>query len=560
MLAGFLGIAFGCQEAGLASIAPTSQAKNLALDVETFNRSDSLFAIQVDEMRQGRTDLNGDGDKFDDVLHVHDLVTGRTTNLALAVRGFRVGGRFVAFQVNEVRQGNTDFNGDGDAVDHVLHLYDADLGTYTNLRLAVTGVFMVVGDTIAFKVLESSQGVDLNGDGDLMDEVLHVHRISTGDTVNTRLAVRGVLVADGIVACTVDESAQDSTDFNGDGDALDHVLHVALISSGTFSNLGYAVRVFFDVPGTFVDFEMSNGLIAFVVEELHQGNTDINQDGDTDDALVHVHDLAASTTTNSGVPVHFPDYAIGVNLVAIVAHEMLAGRQDYNLDGDMDDAILFIHDTINCVTMRQPYALSSFLVDGSLVFASIPEEEQGHTDLNGDGDALDYVLHVYEEATGRMINTGLAAGGRVHTIGSQLAFAVSERAQAGTDFNGDGDANDKVIHLFDLATGVSENLGIAGFVLDSDGSILAFDALEGAGDLNGDGDQLDRVLHFLDLDTELLTNTGLAGSDADFSGSTYGFENGVLPFAVNESQQGSTDLNGDGDTIDGVLHAVRAKP
>ena len=39
--------------------------------------------------------------------------------------------------------------------------------------------------------------------------------------------------------------------------------------------------------------------------------------------------------------------------------------------------------------------------------SSSAERDQASTDLNGDGDISDSVLHVYDTATGQVINTGL---------------------------------------------------------------------------------------------------------------------------------------------------------
>ena len=51
------------------------------------------------------------------------------TNLRLAATKFPIEKDIVAFTVDESRQGNTDLNGDLDDEDDVLHIYDAKKGT-----------------------------------------------------------------------------------------------------------------------------------------------------------------------------------------------------------------------------------------------------------------------------------------------------------------------------------------------------------------------------------------------------------------------------------------------
>jgi hypothetical protein len=68
-----------------------------------------------------------------------------------------------------------DRNGDGDLTDAVLGVYDGRTGTVHNLRLATfadQGGLAPDGRSVVL-VPEVQQGKDLNGDGDLLDNVLH---------------------------------------------------------------------------------------------------------------------------------------------------------------------------------------------------------------------------------------------------------------------------------------------------------------------------------------------------------------------------------------------------
>ena len=192
--------------------------------------------------------------------------------------------------------------------------------------------------------------------------------------------------------------------------------------------------------------------------------------------------------------------------------------------------------------------------DGNLVATLVDESSEG-SDLNGDGDTNDFVPHVYDHTTGMTTNIGLAFSGFAFSLdGNLLAFHVFESAQGNTDLNGDGDTNDLVLHVYDhTAVTPVTNIGLAtvfGFS-QLDGNLVVIPVSEaGQGsDLNGDGDTNDRVLHVYDHVTGTTTNIGLAVG--------FGFsplDGNLVAFAVNESDQGNTDLNGDGDTSDEVLH------
>jgi hypothetical protein len=100
-----------------------------------------------------------------------------------------------------------------------------------------------------------------------------------------------------------------------------------------------------------------------------------------------------------------------------------------------------------------------------------------------------------------------------------VAFAVDEATQ-GADLNSDGDVADVVIHVYEASTGVTINLGIAGFgpIVDR-GRVVFFagEQMQGA-DLNQDGDMADSVAHLYDVETRSLLNFGLAAAPFDSAG------------------------------------------
>jgi hypothetical protein len=78
----------------------------------------------------------------------------------------------VAFRVSEAQQGNLDLNGDHDVLDGVLHVYDMSRAETRNLGFAVNPAsYAVSGDVVAFPV---TPGLGV-----------YVYRSSTGELQNT---------------------------------------------------------------------------------------------------------------------------------------------------------------------------------------------------------------------------------------------------------------------------------------------------------------------------------------------------------------------------------------
>ena len=68
-----------------------------------------------------------------------------------------------------------DLNGDGNADDTILHVYDAVTGQKQNLKLAINPnrFLPFFNGMAAARVLGSATGDDLDGDGDATDQVVH---------------------------------------------------------------------------------------------------------------------------------------------------------------------------------------------------------------------------------------------------------------------------------------------------------------------------------------------------------------------------------------------------
>src|SRR5581483_2681318 len=141
------------------------------------------------------------------------------------------------------------------------------------------------------------------------------------------------------------------------------------------------------------------------------------------------------------------------------------------------------------------------LDDGCLAIPVSEADEE--KDLNGDGDQTDTVLEIWNPSTGRMTNAGLAAGIVVPAGGGRAAFSAYEPFQGNQDLNGDGDAADSVAYIWDDATGRATNLGVAvsGLMVPLAGGEVAIqvsEAWSGNQDFDGDGDATGFVLFVWD--------------------------------------------------------------
>lgn len=482
--------------------ASTQEGSDVALAVTDFSLDEGLLAMLVSEQAQGGRDLNGDGDAADRVLHVHDTVTDTTTNLGLSAQRFAFDGRRIAFAVSEQLQGQQDLNGDGDAFDSVLHVYDVATGVIANLRLDAGGI-MLGKNGVVFQVAEWRQGnADLNGDGDTADKIVHLHDFGAGATLNTGLASNLDLQLDGnLAAVAVSESAQGYADLNGDGDTADQVMHVYNLGTRASTNLRLASRSSFDLEGS---------LLAIPVSEVAQGRTDLNGDGDIGDVVLHIFDNVAGAVSNLNLAVS-SEIEMEGGVLAFVVRESQQGSADLNGDGDVSDSVIHVFNGDTAVvTNLGLHSQGRFEWEADRLAFFVSERSQGGEDLNADGDAFDsIVLHVFDTRTGETTNVGLAGINRLESSGDLVAFPVSESAQGRTDLNADGDATDfSVLHVYNSRTDTVENIGFATLFFHLEGDRIVFqamEALQGNTDFNNDGDTNDRVLHFADLSPLLPT-------------------------------------------------------
>jgi len=542
----------------------------------------ALFSVP--ESGQSR-DLNGDGDQNDSIMHVFDATSGRVRNLRLSIAGNLVlqGGVFAFF----AREDTVDLNGDGDVNDVVLHVYDTERGSLLNLRLAsreFSGLF-TDGRRLAFCVEESSQGKDLNQDGDTDDQVAHIFDLQTNRVLNMGLAVQGVGpenltlggrwmaigVFEGLTFTREDGTMAVGVDLNGNGLVGDTVLHLFDTATGRVKNLRLPLGAFrFGEPDGFeFGFNVGGGAAMLAVSENRQG-VDLNGDNDIGDVVLHRIDLASGRVVNTRI--------------AAVS----AGQDNVFPSLSALPSPFAFQEGLAVFNLSEPDEGKDFNGDGDRMC----EVNKGK-DLNGDGDIrLDEFVMALADFSGdepRIVSTGLAVtflpGDNVdfqsipteatafQIRGNLVTFAASEERQGNRDLNGDGDSIDTVLHIADLSTMTTLNTRLsaapayrsrqAPLLPASDGLAVVplREARQGNRDLNRDGDTADTVLQILDVRSGRSRNTGVAvAADEllidDFllltpplmiRGETF------VSLLLDEDRR---DLNGDGDTADRVLHIL----
>lgn len=574
---------------GLASVAAPAAAappppENLALAIDTttgiFAEAD-VTAFAVVESAQGK-DLNGDGDSSDRVLHLYRSATGRVENTRQVVisgvhNSFCRSGDHLAFVASE--DGRIDFNQDGDTQDGAMHVLNLATGFLQHAPQASSGGLACGGGHVAYTVSESMEQRDYNGDGDRVDQVWHVYDIAAADSHNLELArmvaLNGSARMSGDALLFTAHEPSNARDLNQDGDQIDRVFFHYGLASRITTNYGLAGSPIVDERdyGT----RAAGRFVPVLVPEGDQGSgRDLNGDGDTDDTVAHAVDMANGNLIVGAAGGAMPSTS---NWLTLFVSEQDEGGADLNGDGDTADQVLVFQRATTGARWNTQRALrgipsyapnaSSFSgsgFDGRRVAAEVWESDS-QLDLDGDGLMNRSIVEIFDPRFQSIVNTRfnsrcLYDPEEVLTVGRAHLLGCTFEAHQGRDINGDGDLLDVIAGSVGLGGGGARSSDIAMDRSDpmrvrgSTGYFLALESDQGA-DLNGDGDRFDRVLQVFDLGSGATQNTGLSIV------TTFGAHDRVvwdgsddaLFFGADERAD-RQDYNGDGDTFDIVLHRL----
>jgi hypothetical protein len=428
-------------------------------------------------------------------------------NGGVFVRSSRVSddGRFVAFVddsgglVQGVSDGRHVFR--YDRTTNVVEVIDVSSGGALSTGFKNTVAISGDGQTVAFAGFDadgitpdtytdiqnvwvrSSAGASLNAaDSDVRDTVLQVYDPAAESYVpSVRVPASVVAVSTGRAAILSSEADDGGVDRNGDGDSFDRDARIVDGVGGTVEETGLAAGAV----------AISDAIACIAVDEAAQNGLPLNGDGDADDLVLFVHDLATSLPTNTGIAVSAANLAaVGTRCIFTTPESAEAGTPDLNVDGDLDDAVLGVYDAATAIPASFPYATEDLVAKGDLVAFRVCEDAQGPSDLNFDGDVgvlgLECIMHVLRLSSGDVENTERAAEAcrlpgcdpffePYRVTPSSVSFLMSEFQQSGVpappgtplavdcqaipelpnfcDLSDDGDADDRMISVYGVLSG-----------------------------------------------------------------------------------------------------------
>ena len=172
--------------------------------------------------------------------------------------------------------------------------------------------------------------------------------------------------------------------------------------------------------------------------------------------------------------------------------------------------------------------------------------------LFADGELDDVVLESIDAATGAI--TTLCPADEVSVAAGNAAFLRPESAVGtgtcpGGPLNGDGDTDDLVVHV-SIGGAAAQNLSMAASAVKLSTTMVAAiadEAGQNATNMNGDGDSSDGVLQVRAIGAGAWTNVGVAADVIAVSANR-------VAFLAPEADQGGVSRNGDADSTDRVLH------
>ena len=254
---------------------------------------------------------------------------------------------------------------------------------------------------------------------------------------------------------------------------------------------------------------VSGNIIAFQTSEAQAG-MDLNGDGDTNDFVIRYYDIATDVVTLA-VGEDFVEASGFFGLSYVSGDIITFGEFDELVSGGAF-VLKYYQIPSGPITNIGAVGLANDVlssVSGDII-AFPTSEALIDTDLNSDGDKFDRVIRYYEISTSLVTNTGAIGEDGASVSGDIIAFTTSE-ALIDTDLNSDGDTNDFVIRYYDIENTSAINTGAVGRNPSVDGDIIAFTTSESAigVDLNGDGDTNDGVLRYYKISTDSVINTGV---------------------------------------------------
>jgi hypothetical protein len=440
----------------------------------------------------GGTVLNGDGDTLDTTIAMLVDPGAQLLRWPLAtVAGpiVRIQGTRGAVMISEAAQGQN-LNADADMVDTLIAVLDLNsvpplgnlatpffVGVVPPMGLATSVLagpgFDVSADArVGYYIDEAAAGVPINGDADAIDQVPAIWNFSGGPTLSLPGTGNGRALSGGpaprfgfyqgtkFIHTAVEDGQAPLQGDNNDGDILDleilrwtqHTVDPTLstvLAPGLPGPLALLTGLALD-GGAMA--EVASTQLAVVIQEGPNNNLDVSGEGQVGLALLIVDTSATPpVVTNTGlcpqavgqVPLTgVSDNGTGI----VVAVNEAQNGGDLNGDADASDLLFFFvpFAAPGSPVLLGPAGPDAWVVGGRVGMTA--NEQLAGTDLNLDGDALDFCFRVVSTAGAVQLAGMTCAQNSVPTAddGTLWAFLRNENAEV-LDLNGDGDQLDFVV-------------------------------------------------------------------------------------------------------------------
>jgi hypothetical protein len=386
-----------------------------------------------------------------------------------------------------------DLNGDGDFLDPALQVVDLDDPSAPVRTFSATQQASLANGAAAFLTDESqllTGPADLNGDADTDDLVVQLFGGRDDPNVtNLAMAAVEVKLSRRLVAARVSEADEGGSLNAPDTDSDDAVVHVLDRDAfdtgdpkGSWQNLGMAA----DAVG--VSDAGGRSLVAFVVPEADQGQ-DLNGDGDQADRIFQLHEEVAGPAAPvpvlgfDGRPLAAEEFVFGPAagrcasppLAVCTTEADCAGGQVCDGAGQCRAVRNACASAADCgagetcelgalLAFRSPEKARCEVPVDALTCrgGGLPAEcPAASCDGNGDGDCCDDLLHLWDGAFARLVETrtdvlpcDLEACDPTtpYRVKAETVRFLFDEAIAERDGNDDGDAGDLLVQLFNVRT------------------------------------------------------------------------------------------------------------
>ncbi|NKB98459.1 MAG: hypothetical protein GKR90_08205 [Pseudomonadales bacterium] len=367
------------------------------------------------------------------------------------------------------------------------------------------------GHFVAYLVPEGSVGQDLDGDGVTNDTVLQYKQVNTNQVVNTGIPVYGFRIeTDGSNILFLQHERFANSDLNNDGDRNDVVLSYYNIANDEVHYLPITPTLNIGSRGGLRSYDIHGPTISYTEREYRIGH-DVTGDGDTNDYVLRVWDFEQQRPVDTGLAALYGDLSHG--RIATTVSES-AMQRDLNYDGDESDAVVLYYDlasqTYDVIHSYRDHNLTNPnsypAADGWRIVYRAHERDEDE-DLDGDGDIRSRSVLMTADLTRNEVTSLARIGaGQAWVRGDYVAYETSEH-DVQQDINQDGDFQwDSLVGLTHLWTGETTHFQRSGEYVLGDLALIMRSAEyrlgeTGSGvDVNGDGDTSDGVAYFVSLE------------------------------------------------------------